>query len=218
MTKSGRPDDFAFAFTPRTARQAAAFTACLKNDITFVLGPAGSGKTAVAMAAAIQLYRDRKVRRIVLTRPLVEAGEKLGYLPGLVEEKTAPYMAPALSVLGNLTFGGTVERIIERIPLAFMRGLTFDDAAVLLDEGQNCTLAQLRLFLTRIGKNSKLLITGDPEQIDIRPTVAGWDCDLDYVADRLLDVPRIAVIDFEDADVVRHPLISAILKNLDGRK
>lgn len=185
-----------------------------RNTITFAIGPAGTGKTFLAVAKAVEAMRAGRVRRIVLVRPVVEAGERLGFLPGDIEAKVNPYLRPAYDALNHFLEPGRLRRlidqdIIEIAPLAYMRGRTLDDAFVLLDEGQNTTHGQMKMFLTRLGENSKMVVTGDVTQIDLaRDRPSGL-----IEAVRLFrGVSRIGIVELGRSDVVRHPLVEKIVE------
>jgi phosphate starvation-inducible protein PhoH and related proteins len=184
-----------------------------KNDMVFAIGPAGTGKTYVGVALAVQALKNKEVRRIILTRPAVEAGENLGFLPGDLKEKLDPYMQPLYDALRDMIPAEKLESQIEKgiiqiAPLAFMRGRTLDNAFVILDEGQNTTHAQMKMFLTRMGKNAKFMVTGDPGQIDLpRRTVSG----LKEALLILKDVEGVGIIFLDDKDVVRHKLVKKII-------
>lgn len=184
-----------------------------KNDLTFGIGPAGTGKTFLAVAMAISALKKGDVERIVITRPAVEAGESLGFLPGDLKEKVDPYMRPIYDAMNSLVGADHVARLIERgvleiAPLAYMRGRTLDDAFIIVDEAQNTTNAQMKMILTRLGFGSKMVVNGDPSQIDLPHGVRSG-----LVAARriLRDVNRIAFINFESGDVVRHPVVGLIV-------
>jgi len=199
-----------------TENQQRAYEAYQNNDILFLSGPAGTGKSFLAMAFAIKDILDRQRRHIILTRPIVEAGETLGSLPGDFNEKVNPYMLPLYDCYHKLCPGATlknkvIEQAFQVAPLAYMRGVTFDDSVCLFDEAQNATFAQLLLFLSRFGHNSKMVITGDPRQTDLRERSG-----LRTVVDRLGDVPGIGIVTFTNADIVRHPLVAAILERLEN--
>ncbi|SHE85808.1 MULTISPECIES: PhoH family protein [Caloramator] len=185
-----------------------------KNDIVFGIGPAGTGKTYLAIAMAVKFLRDKKVNRIVLTRPAVEAGERLGFLPGDLQEKINPYLRPLydalFDILGVENFNKYMESgIIEVAPLAYMRGRTLDDCFIILDEAQNTTPEQMKMFLTRFGYGSRIVVTGDLTQIDLgQGKVSG----LKQVTKILKNIPGIDFIYFSDKDVVRHKLVSEIIK------
>ncbi len=199
---------------PRTENQRKYMGTILDADLTFGIGPAGTGKTYLAMAMAVSALRQRQVARIILTRPAVEAGEKLGYLPGTLYEKVDPYLRPLQDALHDMLDADEVARRIERgtievAPLAFMRGRTLNDAFIILDEAQNTTTEQMRMFLTRLGFDSKAVVNGDTTQTDLpRGVESGL-----IGAHRLLsDVPGIAFVQFSEKDVVRHPLVQEIIR------
>ncbi len=185
-----------------------------KKTITFGVGPAGTGKTYLAVAIAVNEYKAKKVEKIILTRPAVEAGEKLGFLPGDLQEKVNPYLRPLYDALqemfGNETFSKMMERgVIEIAPLAYMRGRTLSNAYVILDEAQNTTKEQIKMFLTRLGENSKMVITGDLTQIDLPK---GLTSGLKHAVKILKDIDDIGIIKLNERDVVRHPLVQKIVK------
>jgi phosphate starvation-inducible PhoH-like protein len=205
---------------PRTEGQRLYAEAIEKNDIVLCVGPAGTGKTFLAVAAAIRHLKDGRVRKIVLVRPAVEAGEKLGFLPGDFQAKINPYLRPLYDSLYYLLDGDTVKKYIERdlieiCPLAYMRGRTLSNAFIILDEGQNTTGAQMKMFLTRMGENSKILVTGDITQIDLqRPADSGL-----VKAIHLLDgIKGIAVVRMTKKDIVRHRLVQDIIDAYDRSK
>ena len=176
------------------------------------LGPAGTGKTYLAIAKAVEALESGKVGRIVLSRPAVEAGESLGFLPGEVEDKLAPYLRPLYDALSDRLSMKRVralitEGAIEIAPVGFMRGRTLNNAFVVIDEAQNCTYVQLKMLLTRLGWNSTMVVTGDPQQSDLLPELSG----LGAVADKLATLPNIAVVRLADQDIVRHPLVAEML-------
>ncbi len=184
------------------------------HDLTFGVGPAGTGKTYLAMAMAVSALRRREVARIILTRPAVEAGEKLGYLPGTIFEKVDPYLRPLSDALHDMLEPDEIARRMERgtievAPLAYMRGRTLNDAFIILDEAQNTTQEQMRMFLTRMGFDSRAVINGDVSQTDLpRGTTPGL-----IEARRLMaDIPGISFVEFNEKDVVRHPLVQEIIK------
>lgn len=202
---------------PRSARQRLYLQGMRRHTLTFGVGPAGTGKTFLAMAMALSALSHDEVQRIILCRPAVEAGEKLGFLPGDLAEKVNPYLRPLLDALQDLAGYDRSQRllgnaVVEIAPLAFMRGRTLSDAFVILDEAQNTTPAQMKMFLTRIGTGSRVVVTGDVSQVDLpRGTTSGL-----VDALRVLEgVPRIATVTFTDVDVVRHPLVSAIIRAYD---
>lgn len=195
--------------------QSLAWAAFQQHDVLFLIGPAGTGKSFLACAFAIQQILNKDKRKIVLTRPIVESGESLGFLPGEFEEKVHPYMMPMYDCIDKLVGveGGWRDKIdnsTEVAPIAYMRGRTFDDAVCIFDEAQNATMMQLKLFLTRFGENSKIIITGDPTQSDIGGEVA-----LTNVMHRLSGVPGVGVVQFKANSIVRHPLVSKIIEKLE---
>lgn len=185
-----------------------------KRTITFGVGPAGTGKTYLAVAIAVNEFKAKKVEKIILTRPAVEAGEKLGFLPGDLQEKVNPYLRPLYDALQEMfgadTFAKMLERgTIEIAPLAYMRGRTLSNAYVILDEAQNTTKEQIKMFLTRLGENSKMVITGDLTQIDLPK---GLTSGLKHAIKILKDIDDIGIIKLNERDVVRHPLVQKIVK------
>ena len=184
------------------------------STVTFGIGPAGTGKTFLAVASAVKLYAENKIRKIVLTRPAVEAGERLGYLPGDLSQKIDPYLVPLFDALehffGNDKLGYLIEkRNIEIVPLAYMRGRTLDNACIILDEAQNATSNQIKMFLTRLGENSKIIITGDETQIDLyKKDYSG----LRKTRKKLSNIDEISVMEFQNSDIVRNPIVSKILE------
>ncbi|AZA55066.1 PhoH family protein [Chryseobacterium sp. G0201] len=184
-----------------------------KKDMVFAIGPAGTGKTYTSVALAARALRDKEVKRIVLTRPAVEAGESLGFLPGDLKEKLDPYLQPLYDALRDMIpheklEGFMEKKVIEVAPLAFMRGRTLDDAFVILDEAQNTTHAQMKMFLTRMGMNAKFIITGDPTQIDLPPK---QNSGLKEAMRILKDVKEIGFVHLTEEDVVRHPVVKKII-------
>ena len=184
------------------------------NDMVFAIGPAGTGKTYTGVALAVSALKEKKVKRIILTRPAVEAGENLGFLPGDLNEKLDPYMQPLYDALRDMIPNEKLKSYIEKeiiqiAPLAFMRGRTLDNAFVILDEAQNTTHAQMKMFLTRMGKNAKFMITGDPGQIDLpRRIISG----LKEVLLILKNTKGIKIIYLDDKDVIRHPLVKKVIE------
>ena len=198
---------------PQTENQRKMVALMDKNDMLFAVGPAGTGKTYTAVALAVRALREKEVRKIILTRPAVESGENLGFLPGDLKEKLDPYMQPLYDALRDMIPHETLESYIEKgviqiAPLAFMRGRTLDNAFVILDEAQNTTHNQMKMFLTRMGKSAKFIITGDPGQIDLpRKQVSG----LKESLLALKDINGIAQVFLDDKDVVRHKLVRSII-------
>ena len=189
-------------------------TAIKKNDLVFGIGPAGTGKTYLAVVMAVNALKTGQVNRIILTRPAVEAGESLGFLPGDLKEKVDPYLRPLYDALNDVLGAEHTQRLIERgtieiAPLAYMRGRTLDDAFVILDEAQNTTHAQMKMFLTRLGFGSKMVITGDQTQIDLPK---GAKSGLIFAAEILQNVKGLSFIFLEQTDVVRHPLVGRIIE------
>jgi phosphate starvation-inducible PhoH-like protein len=198
---------------PRTLRQKAYVDAMERHDLTLALGPAGTGKTFLATVLAVRMLTERKVERLILTRPAVEAGERLGFLPGDLQQKVDPYLRPLYdalhSLLGQERTAALIEKnVIEVAPLAYMRGRTLADAFVILDEAQNTTTAQMRMVLTRLGENSRMVVTGDPTQVDLP---AGVTSGLSEAAEVLEGVEGVAICRLSAADVVRHPLVQRLV-------
>lgn len=197
----------------QTLNQRKLVEACVKNDMVFAIGPAGTGKTYTGVALAVKALKEKQVRRIILTRPAVEAGENLGFLPGDLKEKLDPYMQPLYDALRDMMPAEKLEKYLEDgtlqiAPMAFMRGRTLDNAFVILDEAQNTTHAQMKMFLTRMGKHAKFLITGDPGQIDLpRQVLSG----LKEALLILKNIPGIAMIYLNDKDVIRHKLVKKVI-------
>jgi phosphate starvation-inducible PhoH-like protein len=185
-----------------------------KSTITFGIGPAGTGKTFLAVASAVKMYSEEKIKKIVLTRPAVEAGERLGYLPGDLSQKIDPYLVPLFDsleyFLGNESLQYLIEkRNIEIVPLAYMRGRTLNNACIILDEAQNSTLSQIKMFLTRLGEGSKMIITGDESQVDLNNTQLSG---LKKVRKTLTALDEIEVVEFMLTDIVRNKIVSKILE------
>ena len=205
---------------PRTANQSAYLEAIRAHDMVFGIGPAGTGKTFLAVAAAVEMYRAGEVERLIFTRPAVEAGERLGFLPGDLLEKIDPYLRPIYDSLRELMPGETVQKKmasgdIEIAPLAFMRGRTLKNAFVVLDEAQNTTAMQMKMFLTRMGEGTRMVITGDPTQTDLPNGTASG---LREAVGILGDIPEVAFIHFDKNDVVRHRLVGKIIAAYDDHE
>jgi len=201
----------------RTAAQAAYMRALKRHSLVFGIGPAGTGKTWLAVAQAIQMFERKEVDRIILSRPAVEAGERLGFLPGDLREKVDPYLRPIYDALHDLMDPRIVERALEQgdieiAPLAFMRGRTLANACVILDEAQNTTSMQMKMFLTRLGENSRMIVTGDPSQVDLPP---GQVSGLAEATRLLKGVDGIGMVEFAAADVIRHELVQRIVEAYD---
>ncbi len=208
ISSKGRP------IKPKTIGQKKYIESVLKNTITIGVGPAGTGKTYLAVAAAVAAFRERKVNRIILTRPAVEAGERLGFLPGDLQSKVDPYLRPLYDALFDMLGAETYQKYLERgnievAPLAYMRGRTLDDSFIILDEAQNTSCEQMKMFLTRMGVNSKMVITGDVTQIDLP---ADKMSGLKQAVRVLKDVEGIGICELTDQDVVRHVMVQRIIK------
>jgi phosphate starvation-inducible protein PhoH and related proteins len=199
---------------PRTDGQGRYVQALRENDVVICVGPAGTGKTFLAVGMAVTYLRQGAVKKIVLVRPAVEAGERLGFLPGDLVAKINPYLRPLFDALNDMMEPDQVKKymehdIIEIVPLAYMRGRTLNNSVIILDEGQNATTAQMKMFLTRMGHNSKIIVTGDMTQIDLPRTVKSGLID---AVQRLRDIHRLAIIHLDESDIVRHPLVTQIVK------
>ncbi|MEM6280407.1 MAG: PhoH family protein [Verrucomicrobiota bacterium] len=206
--------------TPRTKTQLQYLQALMAHDVVFGVGPAGTGKTYLAMAYALDLLKNREIDRIMLTRPAVEAGEALGFLPGALEEKVLPYLRPLYDAMNDMLDGAEAVRfaeknLVEIAPLAYMRGRTLNRACVILDEAQNATREQMLMFLTRLGEDSTCIITGDPSQIDLRPKK---NSGLLEAMPILEGVEGIAFTHFSGEDVVRHPVVARIIEAYDQKR
>lgn len=212
--QNGRP------IAPRNANQSRMVRSFSENDLTFALGPAGTGKTYIAIALAVRALKNKECRRIILSRPAVEAGEKLGFLPGDMKDKIDPYLQPLYDALEDMIPQQKLKEYMEAdtiqiAPLAFMRGRTLNDAVIILDEAQNTTRHQMKMFLTRLGMNGKMIITGDTTQIDLPRTVQSG---LLQALRILRGVKGIGVIEYEKKDIVRHPLVQRIVDAYEKRE
>ena len=211
-TYNGKP------IRPKTLGQKFFIDDMLNHDLTFAIGPAGTGKTFLAICVAVELLKKGDIKKIILTRPAVEAGENLGFLPGDLKEKVDPYLRPLYDALDEMLSSERTERFIEKgvieiAPLAYMRGRTLDDAVVILDEAQNATTSQMLMFLTRLGRNSKMIVTGDLTQTDL---LKKQESGLKVSIDRLSHIKGISFVQLNNSDVVRHPLVIQILKAFEG--
>jgi phosphate starvation-inducible protein PhoH and related proteins len=197
---------------PQSDNQDRLLEAIRATNLTLALGPAGTGKTYLAISAAVEAFEDGRVSRIILSRPAVEAGESLGFLPGDMQEKLAPYLRPLYDALSDRLGGKRLRGLladgsIEIAPIAYMRGRTLNNAFVVIDEAQNCTYGQIKMMLTRLGWHSTMVLTGDPDQSDLLAGLSG----LSEIARRLDGLPDIAVIRLDERDIVRHPLVASML-------
>jgi phosphate starvation-inducible PhoH-like protein len=215
LVHSGRQRNFGKkVLAPKTVNQRRYVEAIERHDLVFGVGPAGTGKTYLAVAMAVSALLSKRVSRIVLTRPAVEAGERLGFLPGNLQEKVDPYLRPLYDALYDMLEGDKVEKLLERAtievaPIAFMRGRTLNDSFIILDEAQNSTVEQMKMVLTRQGFNSKMVVTGDVTQVDLP---SGKRSGLNDALDILRGVEGISFVHFDDKDVVRHSLVQRIIK------
>lgn len=205
---------------PETKGQADLILAMRSSDLVFALGPAGSGKTYLAAAEALRLLLCHKVSSIVITRPVVEAGESLGYLPGDLQEKINPYIKPLYDAMNSILPRETIKKLndnnlIETAPLAYMRGRTLKNCAVILDEAQNTTPEQMKMFLTRMGENSKVFITGDPTQVDLPPRIQSG---LVHSTKILNNIKDISIVELTSTDVVRNPLVKQIIQAYENEE
>jgi phosphate starvation-inducible PhoH-like protein len=208
----GRERSYLAKVKPQSEGQKALMEAIEKHNLTLALGPAGTGKTYLAVTAAVEALNAGRVGRIVLTRPAVEAGENLGFLPGEMQDKLAPYLRPLYDALNERLGGKRVKQLItegaiEIAPIAYMRGRTLNNAFIVIDEAQNCTYGQIKMILTRLGWHSTMVVTGDPDQSDLLEGMSG----LTDIARRLEAIPEIAVVRLGDRDIVRHPLVAGML-------
>ena len=209
---SDRDQSYLRKIKPHSDNQKQLMEAIEDHNVVVALGPAGTGKTYIAIAKAVEALDAGEVGRIVLSRPAVEAGEALGYLPGGVEDKLAPYLRPLYDALSERLGGKRLKQLladgtIEIAPIGFMRGRTLNNAFVVIDEAQNCTYGQIKMLLTRLGWHSTMVLTGDPDQTDLLPGMSG----LADIAAKLATLPDIAVVQLRDSDIVRHPLVAAML-------
>lgn len=210
-----RDQSYVRTVRPKSDGQRKFMEALARHSLTLAIGPAGTGKTYLAIAAAVEALEDGKVERIILSRPAMEAGESLGFLPGGMHEKMAPYLRPLYDALGDRLGGRRVRQYledgtIEIAPVGFMRGRTLNNAFVVIDEAQNCTYAQLKMLLSRLGWHATMVVTGDPDQSDLLEGISG----LADIARRLEPVSNIAIVRFGQKDIVRHPLVAEMLEVL----
>jgi len=210
--RDGREQSYVRKVRPQSDNQRALMAAIERHSLTLAVGPAGTGKTYLAVTAAVEALEAGSVGRIILTRPAVEAGESLGYLPGDMHEKLAPYLRPLYDALNERIGGKRVRQLvaegtIEIAPIAYMRGRTLNNAFVVIDEAQNCTYGQIKMLLTRLGWHSTMVLTGDPDQSDLLDGLSG----LADIARRLEAVDEIAVVRLDERDIVRHPLVGEML-------
>jgi phosphate starvation-inducible PhoH-like protein len=207
-----RDQSYVRKIKPRSSNQQRLLEAIADHSLTLAIGPAGTGKTYLAISAAVDALEAGKIERIVLSRPAIEAGENLGYLPGDMMEKMAPYLRPLFDCLTDRLGTKRMRQMmqegeIEIAPVGFMRGRTLNNAFIVIDEAQNCTYAQMKMLLTRLGWHSTMVVTGDPGQSDLLDGMSG----LEQVAHRLAPLPGIAVVRLEEADIVRHPLVGTMI-------
>jgi len=207
-----RDKSFVRHVRPASDGQRELFKAMDEHHLVLTVGPAGTGKTYLAVAQAVEALEDGRVARVVLSRPAIEAGETIGFLPGDMEDKLAPYLRPLYDALNERMGGKRLKALmqdgtIEIAPIGFMRGRTLNNAFIVIDEAQNCTYGQLKMLLTRLGWNSTMVMTGDPDQSDLLPELSG----LREVADRLDSLDDVAVVRLTDSDIVRHPLVAQML-------
>ncbi|HIJ61807.1 MAG TPA: PhoH family protein [Rhodospirillaceae bacterium] len=212
LGEDNRDQSYVKKVRPQNDNQRALLEAMAEKNLTLALGPAGTGKTYLAISAAVEALDAGQVGRIVLSRPAVEAGESLGFLPGDLQEKLAPYLRPLYDALSDRLGGKRLRSClsdgsIEIAPVAYMRGRTLNNAFVVIDEAQNCTYGQIKMLLTRLGWHSTMVLTGDPDQTDLLPGLSG----LADIGRRLAGLPEVAVITLTDRDIVRHPLVASML-------
>jgi phosphate starvation-inducible PhoH-like protein len=213
--ESHRDQSYIRKIKPQNNNQALLMQAIAENNLTIAVGPAGTGKTYLTITAAVEALEARRVDRIVLTRPAIEAGESIGFLPGDLQEKMAPYLRPLYDALNDRIGGKRLRQLlqegaIEIAPIGYMRGRTLNNAFVVIDEAQNCTYSQIKMLLTRLGWHSTMVLTGDPDQSDLLAGMSG----LSEIANRLEDVSGIAVVRMTAEDVVRHPLVASMLAKI----
>ncbi len=209
---SGRDRSYVRNVRPLSDNQRRLMEAIDKHNLVVTLGPAGTGKTYIAIAKAVEALEQGRIERIMLSRPAVEAGESLGYLPGDLEEKLAPYLRPLYDALSDRVGRKRLKNLltdgsIEIAPVAYMRGRTLNNAFIVIDEAQNCTYGQIKMLLTRLGWHSTMVLTGDPDQTDLLPGMSG----LSEIARRLETLSDLAVVRLRDCDIVRHPLVASML-------
>jgi len=197
---------------PQSQNQERLLEAFRSHNLTVALGPAGTGKTYLAISAAVEAFEEGLVARILLSRPAVEAGESLGFLPGDMQDKLAPYLRPLYDALSDRLGGKRLRALIadgsiEVAPIAYMRGRTLNNSFVVIDEAQNCTYGQIKMLLTRLGWHSTMVLNGDPDQTDLLPGLSG----LADIANRLKALPDVAVVELDESDIVRHPLVASML-------
>lgn len=210
-----RDKKFIRKIKPRSEGQQALMEAIKSHNLSLAIGPAGTGKTYLAISAAVEALEAGKIERIILSRPAMEAGESIGYLPGDMHEKMAPYLRPLYDALGDRMGGKRVKQLlddgtIEIAPVGFMRGRTLNNSFVVIDEAQNCTYGQLKMLLSRLGWHSTMVVTGDPDQTDLLDGMSG----LAQIAEKLDALPNIAVVKLGQTDIVRHPLVAEMLEVL----
>jgi len=210
-----RDQSYVRKIKPQNTNQALLMEAIASNNLSLAIGPAGTGKTYLAISAAVEALEAGRVDRIVLSRPAIEAGESIGFLPGDLHEKMAPYLRPLYDALNDRIGGKRLKQhlqdgAIEIAPIGYMRGRTLNNAFVVIDEAQNCTYGQIKMLLTRLGWHSTMVLTGDPDQSDLLPSMSG----LTEIANRLDGVPGIAVVRMTAQDVVRHPLVASMLSRI----
>ncbi len=212
LEEEGREQSYVRKVRPQSDNQRELLAAFREHSLTLALGPAGTGKTYLAISAAVEAFEEGRVARIILSRPAVEAGESLGFLPGDMQEKLAPYLRPLYDALSDRLGGKRLRGLladgsIEIAPIAYMRGRTLNNAFVVIDEAQNCTYSQIKMMLTRLGWHATMVLNGDPDQSDLLPGMSG----LADIAQRLRAVTGVAVVDLDESDIVRHPLVASML-------